>query len=275
MKMGRNYWRHFKKTTPKPVEDGIKARSRRGDFGESWVGKRWIEVLESFGRSNRLKRGKRYARKGQVIEYEVKRGKVSAQVQGSRSNPYKVEIEMDPFTPECWRNIEEEIKSVPLYYAAFKAGKVPVDFREVLDEKNFSLTPESPDDLTTRCSCPDIANPCKHIAAVYYLLGEAFDEDPFLLLKIRGRTREELLEVLSPPHRKSTPSTQPEPDPPPDTSPNKFWEPGQDITGLSSTGGQVPVQNAILKLLGPPQFLPKAKKYRRSLQEAYQIASEE
>lgn len=273
--MGGNYWRHFKKTTPKPVKDGIKARSRRGDFGESWVGKSWIEVLESFGRSNRLRRGKRYARKGQVCEYKIEKGKVSAQVQGSRSEPYKVEIELDPFTQEDWKQIEEEIKSIPLYYAAFKAGKVPVDFREIMNENGFSLTPESPDDLTTRCSCPDIANPCKHIAAVYYLLGEAFDENPFLLLKIRGRTREELLKVVSSHQRKTTSPPQPQPDPPPDTSPDKFWKPSQDMTETSSTLRQAPVQNAILKLLGPPQFLPQTKKYRRSLREAYRIASEE
>ena len=41
-----------------------------------------------------------------------------------------------------------------------------------------------------RCSCPDSEVPCKHLAATFYLLAEAFDEDPFLILRWRGRDRE-------------------------------------------------------------------------------------
>jgi len=270
-----SYWRSFPKTTPKPVKDGIKAKSRRGDFGESWVGKEWIEVLKSFGRSNRLTRGKRYARKGQVRDFQVEKGEVTAQVQGSRSSPYSVSIELPPYPESAWEEIVEEISSVPLYYSAFSSGQVPEDFKGVLSELDLSLPPENSKELSTRCSCPDSANPCKHIAAVYYLLGEAFDEDPFQLIKIRGRTREELLNAISAsgggPEEETAPS--PEPDRPLDTTPERFWRPGPELPPAEGGEGESKVDPTVLKLLGPPQFLPDSKKYRRSLRKAYEIVS--
>lgn len=280
--MSYNYWNHFKKTTPKPVEDGIKARSRRGDFGEGWVAKSWIEVLESSGRSNRLRRGKRYARKGQVREYHVEEGKVRAEVQGSRSDPYVVEIELEAFSHETWEQIIEEMKSVPLFYTAFSTSTVPIEFKDLLEELELDLVPSSLDDLQTSCSCPDIANPCKHIAAVYYLLGEAFDEDPFLLFQIRGKGREELLEDLpscdQEKERNSDPSVKPDFDPSLDTSSDCFWAPGRREDEKESEGAGAgtssKVECAVLKLLGPPKFLPKAKKYRQSLEKAYKMVSE-
>lgn len=271
------YWKNFEYTTPKPVEDGIKARTRRGEFGESQIGKRWIEVLESFGKSNRLQRGRRYARKGQVREVNIDKGEVTAEVQGSRSEPYKVKIDLEPYPEQSWEDIINEITSVPLYYAAFSSGSVPEDFHETLASYDLSLAPKDQDELNTRCSCPDSANPCKHIAAVYYLLGETFDEDPFQLTKIRGRTREELLEALS--GSGSTLDAEgpgsPPPETPLDTSPEKFWKPGPELPSTDSLDLNHRTQGepAILKLLGVPQFLPNSKKYRRSLGEAYRLAS--
>jgi uncharacterized Zn finger protein len=63
-------------------------------------------------------------------------------------------------------------------------------------EVGCSLLPAAQRDLATDCSCPDWSNPCKHIAAVHYLLGERFDEDPFLMFELRGRSKEALLAVL-------------------------------------------------------------------------------
>ncbi|MFP4202471.1 MAG: SWIM zinc finger family protein [Candidatus Acetothermia bacterium] len=273
------YWKNFEYTTPKPVEDGIKARTRRGEFGESQIGKRWIEVLESFGKSNRLQRGRRYARKGQVRDLTIDKGVVTAEVQGSRSQPYKVMIELEPYPEQSWEEIIDDITSVPLYYAAFSSGSVPEDLHEVLADYDLSLTPKDQAQLNTRCSCPDSANPCKHIAAVYYLLGETFDEDPFQLTKIRGRTREELLEALSGSGagRDAEEQSSPPPETPLDTDPEKFWKPGLELPSTDSLNlnRRTQAEPAILKLLGVPQFLPNSKKYRRSLGEAYRFVSED
>ncbi|MBS3812804.1 SWIM zinc finger family protein [Candidatus Bipolaricaulota bacterium] len=272
------YWRNFEYTTPKPVEDGIKARTRRGKFGESRIGKRWIEVLESFGKSNRLERGRRYARKGQVREVNISSGQVTAEVQGSRSDPYRVRIDLEPYPERIWREITDELSSVPLYYAAFSSGSVPEDFHDVLSHYDLSLAPKNQGELNTYCSCPDSANPCKHIAAVYYLLGETFDEDPFQLIKIRGRSREELLEALSGNEQtqETEVSSSPPPETPLDTDPDKFWKPGPELpsTDALDLNQQTRGEPAILKLLGVPQFLPNSKKYRRSLREAFQLAQD-
>jgi len=271
------YWKNFEYTTPKPVEDGIKARTRRGEFGESQIGRRWIEVLESFGKSNRLERGRRYARKGQVRELNIDKGEVTAEVQGSRSEPYKVAMELEPYSEGTWKEVIDEISSVPLYYAAFSAGSVPDDFHEVLAGYDLSLAPRDEDALNTRCSCPDSANPCKHIAAVYYLLGETFDEDPFQLTRIRGRTRKELLEALSEAGltRDVEETSSPPPETPLDTDPEKFWKPGPELPSVDDLtfDHKARGEPAILKLLGVPLFLPSSKKYRQSLHEAYRIVS--
>jgi uncharacterized Zn finger protein len=73
---------------------------------------------------------------------------------------------------------------------------MPHDIEQAFQAVGIALLPQSSRDITATCSCPDVANPCKHIAAVYYLLGERFDEDPFLIFQLRGRSREQVLEAL-------------------------------------------------------------------------------
>src|SRR4030065_2033491 len=84
------------------VEGGIKAKSKRGSIGDTWWSKRLVSVLESFGWSNRLERGRRYARGGQVLDFKLTPGMVTAHVQGSVSKPYSVVIEVKPLTGEAW-----------------------------------------------------------------------------------------------------------------------------------------------------------------------------
>jgi uncharacterized Zn finger protein len=266
-----NFWRNFERTVPRPVEDGIKARAQRGDFGETWIGREWVKVLESFGWSNRLARGRRYARRGQVVDYRVGVGKVTAKVQGSRKMPYKVTIQLKPFSKGTWKRVQEEISAIPIYYAAFSAGRVPAEFYQLLSGMDLALLPQSSKELETSCSCPDWANPCKHIAAVCYLLGEAFDEDPFLLFKIRGISREELLESLA---KERSGGRVPEEEPiPPDISPERFWKPGDTLSGVEINPTAPKVESAILRLLGYPKFLPRGKRYRQGLDQAYRLAS--
>lgn len=190
------WWRHY---TPKPareVQGGIKAQSRRGDFAASWWGKRWIKVLESFDIGERLSRGRTYARKGQVMDIEIEKGAVRAAVQGSRSRPYEVEIRFRPLSRAQWYQISKTLADRFIALAKLLAGEMPEDIEEVFQAAQLSLFPHQLRDLETDCSCPDWSNPCKHTAAVFYLLAEEFDRDPFLLFKLRGLTREELFELI-------------------------------------------------------------------------------
>src|ERR1043166_5916739 len=181
---------------PLAAKGGIKAQSKRGAIGETWWAKRWIAVLESFQIGARLDRGRSYARRGQVLTIAIDKGVVTAKVQGSRPTPYEVTIELNVLSAADWRNLAVVLSQQVLYSAKLLAGEMPQDIEEAFREAGLSLFPAKLADLKTECSCPYWSNPCKHIAAVYYLLGEEFDRNPFLLFTLRGMKREELVELL-------------------------------------------------------------------------------
>lgn len=187
----------YPESRPRAVQDGIKAKTKRGAFGENWWSKRWIAVLESFHVGARLARGRRYARQGQVLSIEVDRGQVTARVQGSRKKPYRVVIRLSPFSQPQWEKVTSCLTSQPLLVASLLAGEMPGNIEGVFNEAGLSLFPQEIEELDTDCSCPDWSNPCKHIAAVYYLLGEEFDRNPFLIFKLRGLDRDELMTMLA------------------------------------------------------------------------------
>ncbi|MDP2857052.1 MAG: SWIM zinc finger family protein [Bacillota bacterium] len=187
---------YYPPSRPRQAKGGIKARTRRGTFGESWWARRWIEVLEGFDTGARLDRGRSYARKGQVLEIEVEEGVVRAKVQGSRLRPYDVTIKIKPLSERQWRKVGRSLSGEAMFAAKLLSGEMPETVEDAFKAAGVSLFPERKQDLRTGCSCPDWSNPCKHVAAVYYLLGEEFDRDPFLIFKLRGMTREGLLHLI-------------------------------------------------------------------------------
>jgi uncharacterized Zn finger protein len=194
-----SYWDwypRYPKTKPREVKGGIKAKAKGKIGGETWWATRWINVLESFGWSNRLPRGRSYARRGQVIEYEIDPGQITAKVQGSRPKPYSVKIGVQPLSPTDWNKVADAMVEQAIFTAKLLAGEMPHEIEDAFKAAKASLFPASARELEMSCSCPDWAVPCKHIAAVYYIVGEAFDRDPFLMFHLRGRSREELLAVL-------------------------------------------------------------------------------
>ena len=175
------------------VEGGLTARSPRGAIGEQWWSRRFVTVLESFALGTRLTRGRAYARRGQVISLDVAPGLVTASVQGSRPKPYAVGIGLTPFPELVWAKVEVALAEQALCSAQLLAGTLPPELEDVLAAAGAPLFPTSARELTMRCSCPDSAVPCKHLAATFYLLAESFDADPFRILHWRGRARTELL----------------------------------------------------------------------------------
>ena len=183
----------------KPLEavGGIKAQSKRGSFGQSWWAKRWIEVLEGFNIDSRLSRGRSYARNGQVLSIDIAAGIVKAKVQGSYPTPYEVEIKLATLEPGNEEKLAKTLVSELAIAARVLSGDMPPEIEATFAAAGISLFPQRDSDLKTKCSCPDWSNPCKHIAATYYLLGEEFNRDPFLLLKLRGIDRQRLMDLLS------------------------------------------------------------------------------
>lgn len=209
------YGGYFPPSRPKAAKGGIKAQSKRGGFGESWWAKRWIAVLESFQIGARLGRGRSYARSGQVLSIDIGKGSVNAKVQGSRSRPYDIAIKVKPLSEGDWGKLTDALSHQAIFAAKLLTGEMPQDIESVFKEAGLSLFPKALKDLETHCSCPDWSNPCKHIAAVYYLLGEEFDRNPFLIFKLRGMEKEELLGSLGRFHgeakRPNVPILPPEP----------------------------------------------------------------
>jgi uncharacterized Zn finger protein len=191
-------WRDWDKAPgrPLPVENGLAARSTRGDIGSTWWSRRFIEVMESFALGGRLTRGRAYARKGQVISLDVAPGTVTAEVQGSRVTPYRVRIGLPTFSELTWAKAEVALAEQAVFAAQLLADQFPPELEAVFASLRAPLFPDRLADLKLSCSCPDHAVPCKHLAATFYLLAERFDDDPFLILRWRGRERERLLARL-------------------------------------------------------------------------------
>jgi uncharacterized Zn finger protein len=193
---GRRGGSFFPASKPIKADGGIKARSKRGSIGEQWWSRRFIDVLESFGMQGRLARGRNYARSGQVLSLEIGTGHVTALVQGSRVKPYRVKLTVDPLTKPQWRAVERALARRALFRARLLAGEMPPEIEEIFADCGTPLFPRSWRDLTMSCSCPDWEVPCKHLAAVCYVLAEAFDDDPFGMLAWRGQGRDDLLAAL-------------------------------------------------------------------------------
>ena len=162
---------------------------------EWWV-ERWLELLDSYRFKKRLERGRNYAREGNVLNIDFTESKAFAAVQGSDVEPYQVSLSLESFTDEDWDYVITTMCQKAIYSAQLLAGEMPNTIEEVFTANGLSLFPFSLSDVRSRCSCPDKANPCKHIAAVYYQLGDRFSEDPFIIFQLRGRTREQILEML-------------------------------------------------------------------------------
>ena len=191
-------WRHFADSKPIPVDDGIATSKARGAMAEQWWSKRFVEVLDAYGLGGRMQRGRRYARTGQLTSFSVEPGELHAEVQGSRRTPYRVTVHAPATTDAQWAEVDAALASRVKFAARLLAGEVPGELEEVFDSAGVALLPKRWSDVLARCTCPDTANPCKHIAATLYVFADRLDSDPWLLLEWRGRTREQILGPLLP-----------------------------------------------------------------------------
>ena len=182
-----------------PREDRRSAagpRRRRG-FGLTWWGEAWLTALEQRARldPNRLPRGRSYARGGTVGELAIGPGEVRAAVQGRRVRPYQVRVRVRVLDAAEWDRVLDAIAAQIGHAAALLDGELLPEVADDVRGAGTDLLP-GPGELQPRCSCPDWADPCKHAAAVCYLVAGALDADPFSLLLLRGRRREEVLAAL-------------------------------------------------------------------------------
>ncbi|MFB2976194.1 SWIM zinc finger family protein [Microseira sp. BLCC-F43] len=198
---------------------------------EWWV-QGWLDLLNSYRFKKRLERARDYARQGNVLSFEFQGPKVVAEVRGREQPKYDVSLWLDPFSDEQWDYVIETLSQQAIFSAKLLAGEMPQNIQDVFTANGLSLFPFSLSEVRSHCSCPDKAVPCKHIGAVYYVLGDRFEEDPFVLFQLRGRSKEDILSALrqmrSAAGEASDSETSPIPQPPPPPSYplqiNQFWQ---------------------------------------------------
>jgi uncharacterized Zn finger protein len=276
-------WDWYFKPKPRKPANGIKAQSKK--FGQTWWSGKWLAALERLVDPARLSRGRSYARSGQVLNLDIQAGRVESRVQGSAPRPYKVKIEIKPLSEKDWNRVADEMAQQAIFAAKLLAGEMPQNIEEAFAAAKVNLFPASSGDLKTACSCPDWSNPCKHIAAVYYLLGEQFDGDPFLLFRLRGRTKDEIMSMLRTRRAQhalaeeeheaahEAPALE-EPLEPLEVDPDRFWHGAGELIDFRVTIAAPPIDAAPIKRLGSPKFWHGKQDFVALLTGAYQAISQ-
>ncbi|MDQ2886943.1 MAG: SWIM zinc finger family protein [Chloroflexota bacterium] len=272
-------WNYYSENRPRKVAGGIKTKSERGEIGATWWSKRWVRALESLGMGTRLTRGRSYARQGQVLAIDIEAGVVKAKVQGSMPKPYKITIRLRPLSDQDWEQVTDALASQAIFAARLLAGEMPANIEEAFGTVNLALFPSTQDDLQTDCSCPDWANPCKHIAAVYYILAERFDEDPFLIFSLRGRSKEQIIaalrakrvETLSVESEVTVPAADAAEESVPrlEEALDNFWQAGDALNDFAVNPHDPSVNKAVLKRLGDAPFSIAGQNLTTLLAKAY------
>lgn len=185
--------------------DGLRARSRRGAFATTWWGRRFEGAMEEVAGEGRVQRGRTYARAGQVLSLDVTAGRVDAAVQGSRATPYRTGLTFSTWDDETQDELAAAVAGAPAVLAAVLGGAMPEGFEQLTLDAGLALFPESLADARFECTCPDWGDPCKHAAAVVYLLAEWLDTEPFGVLTLRGVDRDALLARVSARQRREEP----------------------------------------------------------------------
>ena len=157
-----------------------------GQFGKTWWGNEWLKSLTHIDYANRIPRGSAYARKGAVKSIDVKENVITARVSGSRPTPYKVTIRVPLFKKEQTESLMRKLLEQPALISKLLNRELDPEVFQVAKRIGLNLFPQRWSDLDMNCSCPDWAVPCKHLAAVIYMMSREIDNDPFLVFSMHG-----------------------------------------------------------------------------------------
>jgi uncharacterized Zn finger protein len=266
------------------------------EFSRTWWGQRFIEALEQFTDSGRLGRGRSYAHNGRILDYIITNGVVTAKVRGS-INPYfgvykepiyKTSITIKAISAADWKKVIRRIAARADLVTKLLMNEMPDTIEDVFSELGLHLLPHSERDFVTKCSCPDDANPCKHIAGVYYLLASSLDNDPFVMFELRGLSRDNLrAELKQSPLGQvlatalETNEVQVEPVEAYYTRPTKnrvkgashkeFWTGAKRLPAASVSAAQTGVSALLIKKQGDyPAFWHKDTSFIETMEELYE-----
>ncbi len=167
------------------------------NYAKSSWGKLWIQSNLLVGRPFRMQRGIEYAKDHhRIANLSINPGQIFATVQGTAPTPYRVKINFELIPREGWEKMLKILAKFPLELIELLEGHLPQNFIKIFEENEYSLFPNSQNDMKATCSCPDKAIPCKHIAAVILYIARVLDYNPFLLLELRGKSKNEVFNEL-------------------------------------------------------------------------------
>lgn len=224
-----------------------------------WWAQQWLDLLDSYRFKKRLERARNYARQGNILSIKFQGSKVLAKVQGTEPEPYQVSLSLEPFTDEQWGYVIETMSQRAIFAAKLLAGEMPQNIEEVFTANGLSLFPFTLSDIRSKCSCPDKANPCKHIGAIYYQLGDRFSEDPFVLFQLRGRTKDQIIAALRELRVKRVEAPNPETPDTQDSTPktqyplkiDQYWQYNEPLESSLVVIAPPASSDTVLDVLGP------------------------
>lgn len=155
-------------------------------YGNTWWGEQWLKSLSHIDYSNRLPRGRTYANKGAVTSIQFNDNVINAKVQGTRARPYRIEIVIPKFSLLQKRKIIDSISENSLILAKLLNRQLPDELMQVAEKNGAKVFPSTWQDFDMACSCPDWAVPCKHLAAVLYVISSEIDKNPGIVFQLHG-----------------------------------------------------------------------------------------
>ena len=155
-------------------------------FGKTWWGSEWLKALTHIDYANRIPRGSAYARKGAVRSIEVKGNVIFAKVSGSRPTPYKVTIKVPTFSQTGIDRLMDKLMQQPALISKLLNRELDPEVLQICKHLGLHVFPNRWNDLEMKCTCPDWAVPCKHLAAVIYMMSREIDNNPFMVFSMHG-----------------------------------------------------------------------------------------
>jgi len=177
-----DYWYRPRREAKKKAQ----TPTQRIKYGRTWWGEQWLNALTKIDYDNRLPRGRAYAGNGSVLETTINGNILKAKVEGSMPRPYNISITIPLFTQKQKEKLVDEIKKNPFVLSKLLNRELPQELNLMALDQGIKLFPSSWKDFTMDCSCPDWAVPCKHIAAVIYVISREIDANPFLVMQLHG-----------------------------------------------------------------------------------------
>ena len=153
-------------------------------FGKTWWGEHWLRSLANVDYGNRLPRGLSYARNGHVVSIKIKENTITAKVQGTRATPYKVTIVVPPFSETQIERLMDRLVQRPALISKLLNRELDPEILSIAERLGLKVFPKQWTDFNMSCSCPDWAVPCKHLAAVIYMVSREIDNNPFLVFEM-------------------------------------------------------------------------------------------